>query len=337
MQYYESIVDLVGNTPLVRLSSVGRDVPATVLAKVEYLNPGGSVKDRIAVRMVEAAEESGELRPGGTIVEPTSRQHRGGARPGGPAARLPVRLRAAGQGQPGQDQRAEGLRRQGRGVPDRRGARGPPLLLLGQRPAGRARSTAPGSRTSTPTRTTRGPTTRPPAPSCGRRPTAGSPTSSPASAPAAPSAAPAATSRRSATAGSRSSAPTPRARSTPGAPAGRTSSRASARTSGRRRTTPTVTDEIVAVSDRDSFLMTRRLAREEGLLVGGSCGMAVVAALRVAERLDRRRRRRGAAARRRPRLPRQDLQRRLDGRLRLPRERRLRRYDGGRGPGSKER
>ena len=72
MQYYESIVDLVGNTPLVRLSSVGRDVPATVLAKVEYLNPGGSVKDRIAVRMVEAAEESGELRPGGTIVEPTS-------------------------------------------------------------------------------------------------------------------------------------------------------------------------------------------------------------------------------------------------------------------------
>ena len=72
MQYYESIVDLVGNTPLVRLSSVGRDVPATVLAKVEYLSPGGSVKDRIAVRMVEAAEESGELQPGGTIVEPTS-------------------------------------------------------------------------------------------------------------------------------------------------------------------------------------------------------------------------------------------------------------------------
>src|SRR3954468_21518958 len=72
MQYYESIVDLVGNTPLVRLSSVGRDVPATVLAKVEYLSPGGSVKDRIAVRMVEAAEESGALKPGGTIVEPTS-------------------------------------------------------------------------------------------------------------------------------------------------------------------------------------------------------------------------------------------------------------------------
>jgi cystathionine beta-synthase len=72
MQFYESIIDLVGNTPLVRLSSVGRDVPATVLAKVEYFNPGGSVKDRIAVRMVDAAEKSGALRPGGTIVEPTS-------------------------------------------------------------------------------------------------------------------------------------------------------------------------------------------------------------------------------------------------------------------------
>src|SRR3954447_18249422 len=72
MQYYESIIDLVGNTPLVQLSSVGRDVPATVLAKVEYLNPGGSVKDRIAVRMIDAAEQSGELKPGGTIVEPTS-------------------------------------------------------------------------------------------------------------------------------------------------------------------------------------------------------------------------------------------------------------------------
>src|SRR4051795_13430194 len=72
MQVYESMVDLVGDTPLVRLKSVARDVPATVLAKVEYLNPGGSVKDRIAVRMVDAAEQSGELKPGGTIVEPTS-------------------------------------------------------------------------------------------------------------------------------------------------------------------------------------------------------------------------------------------------------------------------
>ncbi|HEY2273414.1 MAG TPA: cystathionine beta-synthase [Jatrophihabitantaceae bacterium] len=76
MRYFESVIDLVGNTPLVRLNSVTaslrRDLAPTVLAKVEYFNPGGSVKDRIAVRMIDAAEQSGELGPGGTIVEPTS-------------------------------------------------------------------------------------------------------------------------------------------------------------------------------------------------------------------------------------------------------------------------
>ncbi len=72
MRYYDNVVDLIGNTPLVRLRNVTGGLPATVLAKVEYLNPGGSVKDRIAVRMVEAAEKAGLLRPGGTIVEPTS-------------------------------------------------------------------------------------------------------------------------------------------------------------------------------------------------------------------------------------------------------------------------
>jgi cystathionine beta-synthase len=71
MRYSDTVVDLIGNTPLVRLNRVTRG-PATVLAKIEYFNPGGSVKDRIAVRMVRAAEESGELKPGGTIVEPTS-------------------------------------------------------------------------------------------------------------------------------------------------------------------------------------------------------------------------------------------------------------------------
>src|SRR5690242_2717563 len=76
MQVHESLIELVGDTPLVRLGAVTRDVggghaPA-VLAKVEYFNPGGSVKDRIALRMVEAAEASGALQPGGTIIEPTS-------------------------------------------------------------------------------------------------------------------------------------------------------------------------------------------------------------------------------------------------------------------------
>lgn len=74
MQYANSLLDLIGNTPLVRLGRT-LDLPGDaplVLAKVEYLNPGGSVKDRIASRMIEAAEASGELQPGGTIVEPTS-------------------------------------------------------------------------------------------------------------------------------------------------------------------------------------------------------------------------------------------------------------------------
>ena len=72
MRYAESIVDLIGDTPLVRLNRVTEGVSCTVLVKLEYLNPGGSAKDRIAERIIDAAEESGRLRPGGTIVEPTS-------------------------------------------------------------------------------------------------------------------------------------------------------------------------------------------------------------------------------------------------------------------------
>lgn len=72
MEYVEHVADLVGNTPLVRLNTLAKGRSTPVLAKVEYMSPGGSVKDRIALRMVEAAEKSGALRPGGTIVEPTS-------------------------------------------------------------------------------------------------------------------------------------------------------------------------------------------------------------------------------------------------------------------------
>jgi cystathionine beta-synthase len=72
MEILDSILDAVGNTPLVRLRSVTRGVRPTVLAKLELLNPGGSVKDRIGLRMIEAAERAGLLGPGGTIVEPTS-------------------------------------------------------------------------------------------------------------------------------------------------------------------------------------------------------------------------------------------------------------------------
>ncbi len=72
MRYAQSVADLVGDTPLVRLSRVTDGIAATVLAKIEYVNPGGSAKDRIAANIVDAAERDGLLRPGGVIVEPTS-------------------------------------------------------------------------------------------------------------------------------------------------------------------------------------------------------------------------------------------------------------------------
>lgn len=72
MRFANSVTDLIGDTPLIRLNRVTESIGATVLAKVEFFNPGGSVKDRIAVNIIDAAEESGALQPGGTIVEPTS-------------------------------------------------------------------------------------------------------------------------------------------------------------------------------------------------------------------------------------------------------------------------
>src|SRR5881398_3600126 len=69
---FPSVLELVGGTPIVRLQKIGRETRCTILAKLEYLNPGGSVKDRIGMAMIEAAERDGRLRPGGTIVEPTS-------------------------------------------------------------------------------------------------------------------------------------------------------------------------------------------------------------------------------------------------------------------------
>lgn len=72
MEVADSLLDLIGETPLVRLDRVGRDASCQILAKLEYLNPGGSVKDRPALAMILAAEADGSLQPGGTIVEPTS-------------------------------------------------------------------------------------------------------------------------------------------------------------------------------------------------------------------------------------------------------------------------
>ena len=72
MTIHNSLSELIGNTPLVKLNHVTDGIKATIAVKVEYFNPGGSSKDRIAERIIDAAERSAELKPGGVIVEPTS-------------------------------------------------------------------------------------------------------------------------------------------------------------------------------------------------------------------------------------------------------------------------
>src|SRR5436190_17071085 len=69
---YNSIIETIGNTPVVKLQNITKGIKGTILVKVEYFNPGNSVKDRMAIRMVEDAEKAGLLKPGGTIIEGTS-------------------------------------------------------------------------------------------------------------------------------------------------------------------------------------------------------------------------------------------------------------------------
>ena len=283
MQFYESVVDLVGNTPLVKLSSVAADVPATVLAKVEYFNPGGSVKDRIALRMVEAAEESGALRPGGTIVEPTS---------GNTGVGLALVAQRRGYqcvfvlpDKVSQDKinvlTAYGARvevcptavapedpRSYYSVSDRLvreidGAWKPDQYSNPENPRSHYETTGPELWTQTDGRITHF--------------VAGVGTGG----------------TISGTGRYLKEVSEGRVKVIGADPEGSVYSGGTGRpylVEGVGEDfwpdayDRDVADEIVAVSDRESFVMTRRLAREEGLLVGGSCGMAVVAALQVAER-----------------------------------------------------
>ena len=72
MKYYNTIIDTIGDTPLVKLNNVVEGIEGTILVKVEYFNPGNSMKDRMALKMIEDAEARGILKPGGTIIEGTS-------------------------------------------------------------------------------------------------------------------------------------------------------------------------------------------------------------------------------------------------------------------------
>ena len=283
MEYAESLVDLVGNTPLVKLTSLTRDLRPLVLAKVEYFNPGGSVKDRIALRMVEAAEKSGHLRPGGTIVEPTS---------GNTGIGLAIVAQRRGykcifvcpdkvSGDKINVLRAYGAEvvvcptavlpedpRSYYSVSDRLtretpGAWKPDQYANEQNPRSHYETTGPELWSQTDGRITTfvaGIGTGGTISGAGRY-------------------------LKEVSDG--------RVRVVGADPEGSVYSGGSGRpylVEGVGEDfwpatyDPTVCDEIIPVSDRDSFLVTRRLAREEGLLVGGSCGMAVAAALRVAER-----------------------------------------------------
>jgi cystathionine beta-synthase len=72
LMWLNNILETIGNTPLIKLNKVAKDFPCTVLAKVEYFNPGNSIKDRMALKMLEVAEKEGKIKPGGTIIEGTS-------------------------------------------------------------------------------------------------------------------------------------------------------------------------------------------------------------------------------------------------------------------------
>ncbi|GAA1015352.1 cystathionine beta-synthase [Acrocarpospora pleiomorpha] len=283
VRVHDSLIELMGNTPLVRLRKVAAGAPAQVLAKVEYFNPGGSVKDRIAVRMVEAAEKSGALVPGGTIVEPTSgntgvglaivAQERGYkclfVCPDKVAQDKIAVLRAYGAevvvcptavSPDHPDSYYSVSDRLARDVPN---AWKPDQYSNPENPASHYHSTGPELWEQTDGRITHfvaGIGTGGTISGTGRflKEVSGGRVKVIGADPE----------------GSVYSGGTGRPYLVEGV--GEDIWPATYDT--------TICDEIIAVSDKDSFGMTRRLAREEALLVGGSCGMAVVAALRVAER-----------------------------------------------------
>lgn len=289
MRYAEHVSELVGNTPLVKLGAVTEGLSATILAKVEYVNPGGSVKDRIALKMIEEAEASGALRPGGTIVEPTSGNT--GVGLALVAQRKGYRCVFVCPDKVSVDKR-DVLKAYGAQVvvtptsvaPDHpdsyysvsdrlvaeiEGAWKPDQYSNPAGPASHYESTGPEIWADTDglvTHFVAGVGTGGTITGTGRflRDVSAERASGEVHVVGADPE------------GSVYSGGTGRPYLVEGV----------GEDFWPTAYDPAVPHEIIAVSDADSFTMTRRLAREEGLLVGGSCGMAVVAALRLARRLE---------------------------------------------------
>jgi len=189
----DSVLDLIGNTPLVRMRRVLAGLPCEVLAKLEMLNPGGSVKDRPAVAMIDVAEQEGLLAPGGTIIEPTSGNT--GVGLAMVAAQRDYRCIFVMTDKVS-DEKVQLLRAYGAEVVICPVAVAPDDPDSYYSTAARLAAEIPGAYqpTSTSTRSTRWPTSGPQDPSCGTRPMGASRTSSREPAPVAPSEASAATS-----------------------------------------------------------------------------------------------------------------------------------------------
>ena len=153
MDVADTLVELIGNTPMVRLDRTARDLECTLVAKLELFNPGGSSKDRIALAMIRGGG-GGRPAPAGRDHRRAHQwEHRRGARHRGGAARLQLHLRLPRQGGAREDRPAARLRRRGRGVSHLRGTRTPRIVLLGARTAWPARCRWRGSPTSTTTPT----------------------------------------------------------------------------------------------------------------------------------------------------------------------------------------
>ena len=282
MEIAESVLDLVGNTPMVKLRRIARGLSAPVVAKLETTNPGGSVKDRPAIAMIDAAEREGLLLPGGTIIEPTSGNTGVGlaivaAQRGyrcifvmtdKVAEEKVALLRAYGAEvvvcpvAVAPDDPASYYSTAERLVQETRGAFRPNQYFNQVNPLSHEQSTGPEIWRQTDGRVTHF--------------VAGAGTGGTISG-----------------VGRYLKAQNPDVRIIAADPEGSVYSGGSGRPYlvegvGEDFWPPTydpsVVDEVIAVSDADSFAMARRVARDEGLLIGGSCGTAVVAALRVAER-----------------------------------------------------